>query len=111
MANISKSSDMKNYDTLQEALKDVRERGYTHDFTYKANGLFCTDMEKAFPPEQFEVVEVHRFEGMSSAGDNEVLYVIEGKDGTKGALVDAYGVYSEHLSPEMVEKMRVHYKV
>ncbi|PHO00465.1 phosphoribosylpyrophosphate synthetase, partial [Rhodobacteraceae bacterium 4F10] len=58
-------------------------------------------------PDTFEVVEVYRFEGMSSAGDNSVVYAIQTKTGVKGVLVDAYGVYANSLSPEMIQKLKI----
>ena len=37
----------------------------------------------------------YRFEGESDPDDNAILYIIETNDGTKGTLVDAYGVYND----------------
>ena len=56
--------------------------------------------------EDFDVDETHRFEGMSSTDDNSVLYAISSKDGIKGLLVDAYGVYAENISEAMRKKLR-----
>lgn len=56
--------------------------------------------------EEFNVDEVHRFEGMSSTDDNSILYAISSKDGIKGTLVDAYGIYAENISEEMRKKLR-----
>ena len=56
--------------------------------------------------EDFDVDETHRFEGMSSTDDNSVLYAISSKDGIKGLLVDAYGVYAENISEAMRRKLR-----
>jgi hypothetical protein len=43
---------------------------------------------------------------MSSTDDNSVLYAISAKDGIKGLLVDAYGVYAENISEAMRRKLR-----
>ena len=53
------------------------------------------------------VEEFHRFEGMSSTDDNSVVYAISSKDGLKGILVDAYGVYASSLSDEMIRKLSI----
>lgn len=98
------------YDTLSAAIEKLRSEGYVHDFNQHENHLECKKLEKNFQPEDFTITRTYRFEGMSSAGDNSVLYAIESKDGTKGMLVDAYGVYADSLSPEMIEKFRVEYK-
>jgi len=60
-------------------------------------------------PEDFEVDAFYRFEGMSSPDDNSIVYAISGKNGIKGILVDAYGVYSSSLSGAMVQKLDLKY--
>lgn len=97
---------MKGYDTLLEALKDLQRRGYTYDFNLKNHCVACTSLKIEMQPEYFNVDEVHRFEGMSSTDDNSILYAISSKDGIKGTLVDAYGIYAENISEEMRKKLR-----
>ena len=97
------------YNTLSEAMKDLTEKGFTHDFNQKGTHLECKKMDKNFQPEDFTITHTFRFEGMTNPSDNSVLYAIESKDGTKGQLVDAYGVYADSLTPEMIEKFRVEY--
>ena len=101
-------TNMKAYDTLSEAVKDLQDQGYTYDFNLLPDGVACKKLDQQFGPEDFNVKQVYRFEGMSSEDDNSVLYVIEASSGVKGILVDAYGTYSEALSEGMIEKMRVH---
>ncbi|CAM1356954.1 phosphoribosylpyrophosphate synthetase [Tenacibaculum ascidiaceicola] len=98
---------MYTYDTLSEALKDLQKRGFTLDFNLKENEIESKNTKEIFSPDTFEVVEVYRFEGMSSAGDNSVVYAIQTKTGVKGVLVDAYGVYANSLSPEMIQKLKI----
>ena len=98
------------YSTLTEAMKDLKEKGFTRDFNQQGAHLECKELSKNYQPEAFTITHTYRFEGMSSAGDNSVLYAIEAEDGTKGQLVDAYGVYADSLTPEMIEKFRVEYK-
>ncbi len=97
---------MRNYDTLSEAINDLLLRGYTYDFNLKPYCLQCASLELEIHPEEFEVDELHRFEGMSSTDDNSILYAISSKNGIKGTLVDAYGVYAENISEEMRKKLR-----
>ncbi|AZJ36089.1 phosphoribosylpyrophosphate synthetase [Tenacibaculum singaporense] len=98
---------MYTYDTLSEALKDLHKRGFTLDFNLKENEIESKNTKEFFSPDFFEVVEVHRFEGMSSTGDNSVVYAIQTKTGVKGVLVDAYGVYADSLSSEMIQKLKI----
>lgn len=97
---------MYSYDTLSEALSDLANRGYTYDFNLNHTCIECQSVEKKFGPDSFNVVEVYRFEGMSSPDDASVIYVIETSDGLKGTLVDAYGTYADSLSDEMNAKLR-----
>ncbi len=98
-----------NYDTLSQAIETLKEEGYTEDFNRLEESLHCKTNDKNYNPSDFTIVKTYRFEGMSSTGDNSVLYAIETKDGLKGNLVDAYGMYADAISPEMVEKFRVDY--
>ena len=97
---------MNNYDTLSEAVQDLQRRGYTYDFNLRPHCLECASLKLELDPEDFEVDEIHRFEGMSSTDDNSILYSISSKNGIKGTLVDAYGVYAENISEEMRKKLR-----
>jgi len=97
---------MNNYDTLSEAVNDLNRRGYTYDFNLKPECLECASLKIEIHPEDFEVEKTYRFEGMSSTDDNSVLYAISSKNGIKGLLVDAYGVYAENISETMRKKLR-----
>lgn len=66
----------------------------------------CASLKIEIRPEDFKVDKTFRFEGMSSTDDNSILYAISSKDGIKGLLVDAYGVYAENISEEMRKKLR-----
>jgi hypothetical protein len=98
---------MKQYTTLVDALNDLRTRGYTHDFNLRETCLECPQANRALQPSEFRIVETYRFEGMSNPDDNAVLYAIESEDGLKGVLVNAYGVYADPLSADMVAKLGI----
>jgi hypothetical protein len=97
---------MKSYDTLTEALEGLRKDGFTKDYNLKPDYLHCQTDNIELRPADFDIVDVYRFEGMTDPGDETVLYAVEAKNGNKGVLVDAYGAYSEAISPEMAEKLR-----
>lgn len=104
---MNKKNKRENYDTLVEAIQDLKERGYTVDFDLHSHCLHCAANKLDLHPEDFQIDAFFRFEGMSNPDDNSIVYAISGKDGTKGILVDAYGPYSESLSAAMVEKLKV----
>lgn len=99
---------MKNgYDTLSLAIKDLQKEGYTEDFNLIADGIESKGLKRQWKADGLDVIRYYRFEGMSSTGDNSILYVVETKDGLKGTLVDAYGVYDGQISQEMIDKLNV----
>jgi len=94
---------MISYDTVSEAVTGLKQRGYTLDFNLKSNCIECEGHK--FNPMDFEIAEVYRFEGNSDPADEAVVFAIESKNGLKGVLVNAFGVYSESLNDEMVKKL------
>ncbi|MGI8951737.1 MAG: phosphoribosylpyrophosphate synthetase [Chitinophagaceae bacterium] len=99
---------MRAYDSLLDALNDLKKRGYTTDFNLAFDKVKCSERGVCLSPSQFEITEHYRFEGMSNPDDSSVVYVIESKDGTmKGTLVSAYSMYSEPISDEMIRKLSV----
>ena len=94
------------YDTVSDALKGLKERGYTKDFNLKDNCIVCD--EKKFHPEDFEIVEVYRYEGNSDPADEAVVYAIEGNNGDRGVLVSGYGISADEMTAELAKKLSMH---
>lgn len=99
---------MKNYDSLVDALADLRERGYEADFATDTVCLYCGELDIRLNPEEFHVDEVYRFEGDSNPDDSSVLYAISSSTGIKGTLVDAYGAYADTMSFELSKRLNDH---
>jgi len=97
------------YDTLLDALNGLKQRGYTTDFNLAFDKVKCNETGVHLSPFEFEIIEHHRFEGVSDPEDEAVIYVIQSKDGTmKGTLVTGYGIYTESLSEELLQKLSMH---
>jgi hypothetical protein len=97
------------YDTMMEALKDLKDRGFTTDFNLAFDAIECRETGVCLRPEAFEIVEHYRFEGETNPSDSSIVYAVKAKDGNmKGVLVNAYGVYSEAASDDMIRKLSVH---
>lgn len=96
---------MYSYDTLSAATNGLRTRGYSLDFNLAENCLICQGTR--FDIDDFEIVEVYRFEGNTDPGDASIVYAIEGKDGEKGVLVSGYGISAEGMSAEMARKLSI----
>jgi len=98
---------MKSYDTLSEAVEDLKKRGYQLDFDLKPDGLESKDPKMTLRPEEFMVDEFYRFEGDSNPADASVVYAISASNKLKGLIIDAYGAYAESLSFEMLHKLKM----
>jgi len=99
------------YDTVTAALADLDSRGYNLDFNLTPHALECKEIDLLLMPEEFEIDEVYRFEGMTDPADSSVVYAISSNVGNlKGVLVDGYGVYAENVAPELLEKLKIHHE-
>ena len=97
---------MKSYDTVTEAVKGLKERGYAIDFNVAFDKLICSDNKICLQPDEFEIVESHRFEGDSNPDDEDVVYAVESKDGKiKGVITSAFGLYADPVSDKIIKKL------
>ncbi|SEM58366.1 hypothetical protein SAMN04488505_105106 [Chitinophaga rupis] len=78
---------MKNYESLDNALSDLREKGYEDDFTTQTSCLYCSDLDMRLDPEDFHVDEIDRVDGNSNQGNGKMLYAISSSAGVKGTIV------------------------
>ena len=97
------------FDTLSEAVADLRIRGFTLDFNLEENSLSASNshVPLRLNPNDFEVAEYHRFEGDSNPDDESIVYGIISRNGQKGILVNAYGPYAESVSALLVSRLAV----
>lgn len=97
------------YDTVTAAVNGLKQRGYTKDFNLNENCIICH--EDKYHPEDFEIVEIYRYEGNSDPADEAVVYAIEGVNGEKGVLVNGYGISADEMSEEMAKKLNISHKL
>lgn len=95
------------YETLSEAVDDLRTQGYTDELELGEGGLFHGDFQ--LNPEQFTIDSFHRFEGPSDPADMSIVYAISCEDlGLKGLLVGNYGADAAAHIHRMVGKLDAH---
>ncbi|MEO6327947.1 MAG: phosphoribosylpyrophosphate synthetase [Ginsengibacter sp.] len=100
---------MTNYDTVTEAVQDLKARGYSIDFNIAFDKLICSTDSICLNPNEFEIAEVYRFEGDSNPSDEDVVYAVKSKDGShKGIITSAFGLYADPLSNDMIQKLSMH---
>ena len=98
--------DLINYDTVTEAVNGLHQRGFSVDFNLQENCLVCNNNK--FDVNNFEIVEVYRFEGDSDPSDEAIVYAIESFNGMKGVLVNGYGISADAMTTEMSQKLNIH---
>lgn len=96
------------YGTVSEAINKFRQQGFTIDFNLEENCFTCEGNTNKYNTEDFEIVDVYRYEGDSDPGDEAVVYAIQSNSGLKGILVAGYGASSDPGISNMLEKL--HYK-
>lgn len=91
--------------TLSQRMNELKEQGYTQDFNLADDKITDKSIDTSYLPNEFNVDELYRFEGMSNPADNSILYAITTSKGQKGLLVDGYGLSGGQVSKELREKL------
>ena len=100
---------METYETVVDALNGLKAKGYSLDFNIAFDKLMCSDNEICLNPHEFEITEVHRFEGETNPSDEDIVYAVESKEGNiKGTVTSAFGMYADAISTEMIQKLSMH---
>ena len=91
------------YATVSEAIEKLRKQGFTTDFNLEENCIVCNHTK--YEADDFEIVDVYRYEGNTDPADEATVYAIESKDGTKGILVTGYGISVDSMSALLLSKL------
>jgi hypothetical protein len=100
---VNENNTMPYMKSLVSCLNHMVSEGYAEDFKVTPLGLESVESGKHYQPEEVRIVSFFRFEGESNPDDNAILYVIETADGTKGTLVDAYGIYTDAAITDFIK--------
>ena len=95
------------YDTITDAITELRKQGFTHDLNLE--GTNFKSGEQLYPADDFEIVDLYRYEGQSDPGDEATVYALASSSGIKGILVTGYGATSPDEDAAEVLK-HLHYK-
>lgn len=99
------------YDTVTEAIRDLKSRGYTEDLNIPENDdcIICGNSNHILSPDEFEIDETYRFEGDTDPGDEMIVFAISSeKHGIRGILVNAFGTYADSHATEIVARLKQH---
>lgn len=92
------------YDTLSQAMNSLKDRGFNEEVeVIDDSHIRIGDQE--YSDQEIEILEFHRFEGMSNPADTSVVYALNSKDGNKGLLADAYGADASEKVAKFLENV------
>ncbi|MDP9076691.1 MAG: hypothetical protein M3O71_04645 [Bacteroidota bacterium] len=94
------------YATVSEAIEQLKKQGYTLDLNLKENHFVAG--EQQYPADEFEIVDLYRYEGASDPADEATVYALASASGAKGILVSGYGISTDDDSVETLKQL--HYK-
>ncbi len=93
------------YATVLEAIDQLRAKGYLMDFNLEENCISC--QESRFSHEDFDIVEIYRYEGDTDPAEEATVFGIESATGIKGILVT--GNSAELGSKDQAILRKLHY--
>ncbi|MCR8561572.1 phosphoribosylpyrophosphate synthetase [Mucilaginibacter sp. BJC16-A38] len=94
------------YATVSEAIEQLKKQGYTLDLNLKENHFVAG--EQQYPADEFEIVDLYRYEGASDPADEATVYALASASGAKGILVSGYGISTDDDSVDTLKQL--HYK-
>ena len=99
---------MQSFETLTEAIDTLRTEGYVEDFNLKQNCLECRNSDYKLFHDEFHIDKFFRFEDNTDPSDQSILYAISSlKYNLKGLLINGYGIYSEDITDEMLDRLKM----
>lgn len=86
------------YTTVLEALNDLKEKGFHHDFNLHYESIKEN-------PDDYSVEHVYRYEGDSDPDEESVVYGIISSSGKKGVFVAGFSANSDYEASQILEKL------
>ena len=78
-----------NYNSIAEALKELKDLGYIYYFHRANNKIQCKELQIDYDLNDLDLNEIYRFKESSSIKGNSVLYSVEANGGVKGVYVES----------------------
>lgn len=88
------------YTTVLEALEELKEKGFHHDFNLHTESIKAS-------PNDYAVEHVYRYEGDSDPDEESVVYGIISISGTKGVFVSGFSANSDDEAAKILEKLLI----
>jgi hypothetical protein len=102
---------MEEMSIVSEVINKLRQDGYVEDFNLQQNCLQCSNAHYSVFHDEFVIDKVYRFEGDSDPADEATVYAIScPKYDIKGILVNGAGIYTDGMTDEMLETLKINRK-
>jgi fumarate hydratase class II len=95
-------------ESIVAMLERLRSAGFSAELRLTDGGVHVAATGQTYQAAQFTVVGVQRVEGISDPDDMAAVYAVEGPDGVRGVLVDAFGSYADPVVGAALAQMRPH---
>jgi hypothetical protein len=92
------------YDTAAKAILELQNQGYLIDFNLNKNRLIGPGDQ--YHVDDFQIRDIYRYEGNSDPADEVIIYALESNNGDKGIFVDGYGVSTDPLAYQIIERLK-----
>jgi hypothetical protein len=79
---------MKNFKSAEEALSDLKERGYEANFETQSFCLYCGDLDLRLNEQEFHVDEVYHVKEDPGQIEESTIYAFTSSTGVKGTIID-----------------------
>ncbi|QNA45903.1 hypothetical protein [Lacibacter sediminis] len=97
---------MKIYYTVKDAVCDLHEKGFTHDFQISGNDLLWVQQQCFVRTGDFSIKEYHQFRDRSEKGAGIIVFgVVALYHNVKGILIRHYSTKSFKTPPVLLKKM------
>lgn len=95
--------------SVSESIRQLVSQGYTENLSARVDHFECCSGSHKIYPQDVRVDKMLRFENASDPDDQSIIYAISSiKDGLKGIYVEAYGIYQDEVSKDMLERLKNH---
>ncbi len=99
---------MENFSNLIEAINGLKKEGYTEDFNLQQSCLECREGQYKIFHDEFIVDKYFRFEADTNPTEQSIIYAISSeKYKLKGILINGYGIYSDPVTNEMLDSLKI----
>lgn len=98
--------------SICEALAHFERLGYDKNIVPRFDHFEIRDGKEKLFPRDFVVDDFFRFDNSSDPDDQAIVYAISSPTHRiKGVFMEGYGLYQEEFSKEMIDQLKLHYRL